>query len=199
MRSTPPAVPSKQASFRRIVERTGVVVGGAAVGIGGAASCFCVDPLPPPSDSAVVDPPPPPSDSAVDAGTDGGMDAGTDSSVVDPPPPPLDSGTDASALAPTPLLEAPGGDPLPLDPSFRVIVQHEGRGEGGLVTLRAATRHAGSSTVYAWSVSGGRLADGATPELAHWLPPAEPGRYLVQVVALRGDRAAAVGALELDV
>ncbi len=70
--------------------------------------------------------------------------------------------------------------------------------DGDLVTLRASARRA-AGTIYEWSVTGGRIVAGDAPGTALWSPPAEPGRYLVQVVAMRGDRAAAVGAIELEV
>jgi len=60
------------------------------------------------------------------------------------------------------------------------------------------TRHADRGTSWVWSAEAGEVvADGRGA--AVWLPPAEPGRYLVQVVALRGDQSASVAALEIDV
>jgi hypothetical protein len=161
-----------------------------------------VDPPPPPSDSMVVDPPPPPSDSGPDAGpdagTDGGVniDAATDSGmVVDPPPPPMDSG---ASLQPGSYHHEAAPDVLPLDPSFHVALRLAGRGAEGGVRLEAVTRHADRGTAWVWEAEAGELvADGRASAL--WLPPAEPGRYLVQVVALRGDDSASVAALEIDV
>jgi hypothetical protein len=50
---------------------------------------------------------------------------------------------------------------------------------------------------YRWSVSGGRLVE--TGAVVTWEPPAEPGRYLLQVVADWGWAGLAVDALVLAV
>jgi hypothetical protein len=68
-------------------------------------------------------------------------------------------------------------------------------GDGGLI-FEAASPWQGA--LYRWSASGGTLEAGEGAQ-ATWQPPAEPGRYLLQLVADWGATGMAVDALVLVV
>jgi hypothetical protein len=100
--------------------------------------------------------------------------------ICDPPPPPPTGGESR------PQLE----DRLPLAEIRAVeIVWEDG------LTFGAETFWPGAR--YRWSVSGGTLSE--SDEGVVWQPPAEPGRYLLQVVVDWGQAGLAVDALVLAV
>jgi hypothetical protein len=137
---------------------------------------ICDPPPPPPSCTPtttpmICDPPPPPSCTPT-----------TTPMICDPAPPP--------SSAPGPQDAGGGQALLPLAEIRAVDVVWQ----GGLA-FAAETPWPGAG--YRWSVSGGTLAEESGGVV--WQPPAEPGRYLLQVVADWGRTGLAVDAVTLVV
>jgi hypothetical protein len=161
----------------------------------GGASVSCrlgpviCDPPPPPSVTPMIcDPPPPPTTAPQPTATptitpmicDPAPPPSITPMICDPPPPPPSGGGSRLELE----------DRLPLAEIRTVdIVWEDG------LTFGAETPWPGAR--YRWSVSGGTLA--GSGEGVVWQPPAEPGRYLLQVVADWGQAGLAVDALVLAV
>ena len=100
--------------------------------------------------------------------------------ICDPPPPPPSGGESRPESQ----------DRLPLAEIRAVdIVWEDG------LTFGAETPWPGAH--YRWSTSGGTLSESGGGVV--WQPPAEPGRYLLQVVADWGQAGLAVDALVLVV
>jgi hypothetical protein len=144
-----------------------------------ATTPMIFDPPPPPSSTPtptattpmIFDPPPPPSATP------------TTPMICDPAPPP--SSTPKPQAMPTTTVA-----PLPLAEIRTVDIVWQ----GGLA-FAAETPWPGAR--YRWSVSGGALVEGSGSVV--WQPPAEPGRYLLQVVADWGRTGLAVDAVVLVV
>ena len=180
-----------------------MLLSGEAAASSGCAPMVC-DPPPPPS----VQPQPTPVMSPI---------------ICDPAPPPASATptptpTSARPPAKTPLIFDPAPAPPPAPDSSRVEHAKVAKGSGAalpLAEIRTVSIYwddeAGDSAEglvfeagspwpeasYRWSASGGTLdGDG---ERAAWQPPAEPGRYLLQVVADWDAAGLAVDALVLVV
>jgi hypothetical protein len=196
------------------VQRVLLALAVAASGTSSASCCFprVCDPAPPPKVSPtptwprVCDPPPPPPRTASPGVTVTPTSTVTPTRTVTPtltitpgavrtatPPPvicdpaPSPPRTTPGALAPQ---TQPGAALLPLAELRSVDVIWA----GGL-TFGASTPWPGAR--YRWTASGGSLAtDG---ERAAWQPPAQAGRYLVQVAADWGRDGLAVDSVVLVV
>jgi len=177
------------------LKKSGAVAGTAAIGLAGAG-CFCVDPLPEPSDMGV----PNPDSSPVDAATDGGIniDAGTDSGfIADPLPPPMDSGMDAGDGSASYIPGLEGDGERSLHPSFRVRLHlKEVRDDGSLV-VETTGRHIDDDTRYVWKVTGGNVEADSNGALARVKRPADGSPMLVQVIASTRRGEVAVDAIEI--
>lgn len=101
--------------------------------------------------------------------------------IFDPPPAP-------SSLRDVPPSATYAALPLAEIRSVRIM-------RGDALTFTASTPWPGAAM--RWTASGGTLA--GEGQVVTWLPPAEPGRYLLQVVADWGQVALAVDALVLEV
>jgi len=162
----------------------------------GSASVSCrlgpviCDPPPPPSVTPMIcDPAPPPPMTPTPTAK-----PTVTPMICDPPPPPT-----VTPMICDPPPPPPSGGQSRLESQDRLLPLAEIRAveivwEDGL-TFGAETPWPGAH--YRWSTSGGTLA--GSGERVVWQPPAEPGRYLLQVVADWGQAGLAVDALVLVV
>ena len=171
--------------LQKAILATIILYGGASVSCRlGPVIC---DPPPPPSVTPMIcDPPPPPmtpTPTAKPTVTPMICDPAPPPSITpmicDPPPPPPSGKSGPESQDRLPLAEIRTVD----------IVWEDG------LTFGAETPWPGAR--YRWSVSAGTLA--GSGEGVIWQPPAEPGRYLLQVVADWGQAGLAVDALVLAV
>lgn len=192
------------------VQRVLLVLAVAAGGTASSSCCFprVCDPAPPPTVAPkptptwprVCDPPPPPPRTATPGLTVTPTSTVTPTLTITPgarrsvTPPPV-----ICDPAPAPPRTTPGAMVPQTQPGAALLPLAELRSvevvwAGGL-TFGASTPWAGAR--YRWTASGGSLAtDG---EQATWQPPAQAGRYLVQVAADWGRDGLAVDAIVLVV
>jgi hypothetical protein len=129
------------------------------------------------------------------------IDAQADTPVYDPLPGALPFATD-----PPPLMRMlpaerdvaaaqarAARDDLPLARDLTVRIQRQAQ-EGGAVRLRARPSYPSPRLSYVWMASHGTLSDESAGEVT-WTPPAERGRFLIQVTVRDGERALAVDAV----
>jgi hypothetical protein len=116
--------------------------------------------------------------------------------IFDPPPDPPMAPDSGWMGRPGTAGEAHAA--LPLAEIRTVSIYWDDGDAGGDGSLRFEAASPWQGALYRWSTSGGTLGAGAGGQ-ATWQPPAEPGRYLLQVVADWGATGMAVDALVLVV